>query len=82
MDFSGGSAGKESTYNAGGPCSIPGSGRSPGEGAGYPLQSSRASLVAQMVEESTHLQCRRPGFDPWDGKVQPTPVFMPGESHE
>ena len=32
------------------------------------------------------LQCRRPGFDPWVGKIpcrrawQPTPVFLPGES--
>ena len=29
---------------------IPGSGRSPGEGIGYPLQYSSASLVAQMVK--------------------------------
>ena len=36
--FPGGSAGKESVYNAGDPGSIPGSGRSPGEGNGYPLQ--------------------------------------------
>ena len=43
------SVGKESTYNAGGPGSIPGSGRSPGEGLGYPLQYSWASLVAQLV---------------------------------
>ena len=35
-----GSDGKESTYNAGGPGSIPGSGRSPGEGNGTPLQYS------------------------------------------
>ena len=34
------SAGKESTCNAGDPGSIPGSGRSPGEGKGYPLQYS------------------------------------------
>ena len=33
------------------------------------------------------LQCRRPGFDPWVGKIpwrrkwQPTPVFLPGKSH-
>ena len=33
------------------------------------------------------LQCRRPGFNPWVGKIpwrraqQPTPVFLPGESH-
>ena len=29
---------------------IPGSGRSPGEGIGYPLQYSWASLVAQLVK--------------------------------
>ena len=38
--FPGGSAGKESVYNAGDPGSIPGSGRSPGEGNDYPLQYS------------------------------------------
>jgi len=32
--------GKESACNAGDPSSIPGSGRSPGEGKGYPLQYS------------------------------------------
>ena len=34
------SVGKESACNAGDPGSIPGSGRSPGEGIGYPLQYS------------------------------------------
>ena len=29
---------------------IPGSGRSPGEGIGYPIQYSWASLVAQIVK--------------------------------
>ena len=36
----GGSDGKESACNAGDPGSILGSGRSPGEGNGYPLQYS------------------------------------------
>ena len=33
------------------------------------------------------LQCKKPGFNPWVGKIpwrrkwQPTPVFLPGESH-
>ena len=36
--FPGGSDGKESACNAGDPGSIPGSGRSPGEGNVYPLQ--------------------------------------------
>ena len=35
-----GSAGKESTCNAGDLGSVPGLGRSPGEGKGYPLQDS------------------------------------------
>ena len=38
--FPWGSAGEESTYNAGDMGSIPGSGRSPGEGKGYPCQYS------------------------------------------
>ena len=44
------SVGKESTCNAGDPSSIPGLGRSPGEGIGYPLQHSWAPLVAQLVK--------------------------------
>ena len=50
QDLPGNSAGKESAYNAGHPGSIPGSGRSPGEGIGYTLQYSWVSLVAQMVK--------------------------------
>ena len=38
--FPDGSVGKESTYNAGDLSSIPGSGRSVGEGIGYPLHYS------------------------------------------
>ena len=44
------SVGKESACNAGGPGSIPGSGRSGGEGKGYQFQYPRASLVAQLVK--------------------------------
>ena len=44
------SVGKESTCSAGDPGLIPGSGRSAGEGIGYPLQSSWDSLVAQLVK--------------------------------
>ena len=40
MDFPGGSDGKASAYNVGDPGSISGSGRSPGEGNGNPLQYS------------------------------------------
>ena len=39
-DFPGGSDGKASAYNEGNPGSIPGSGRSPGEGNGNSLQYS------------------------------------------
>ena len=35
---------------------LPGSGRSPGEGIGYPLQCSRASLVAQLVRNLPTMQ--------------------------
>ena len=38
LGFPGGSAGKESACNVGDLGSIPGLGRSPGEGKGYPLQ--------------------------------------------
>ena len=50
----------------------------------FPL-SIGASLVA--LQYRMCLQCRRPEFDPWMGKIpwsrkwQPTPVFLPGESH-
>ena len=40
MSFSGDSDGKASAYNAGDPGSIPGSGKSPGEGNGNPFQYS------------------------------------------
>ena len=82
-DFPDSSIGKESACNAGDTGSIPGSGRSPGEGIGYPLQYSWASLVAQLVKN--RMQCRRPGFNHWVGKIPwrrerlPTPVFWPGE---
>ena len=44
------SVGKESACNAGDPGLIPGSGRFPGEGIGYPLQYSWACLVVQLVK--------------------------------
>ena len=50
ITFPGSSAGKESPFSAGDLGSIPGLGRSPGKGIGYPLQYSWASLVAQMVK--------------------------------
>ena len=48
--FPGGSSGKESFCNAGDPVSIPGLGRSIGEGIGYPPQDSWTSLVVPLVK--------------------------------
>ena len=83
MGFPGSPAGKESTCTVG----DPGSGRSSGEGIGYPSQYSWASLVAQLVKnlpamQETYLGTipglrRSPGEREW----LPTPVFWPGEFH-
>ena len=50
MGFPDSSISKESTWNAGDPSSIPGSGRSAGERIGYLFQYPWASLVAQLVK--------------------------------
>ena len=50
ISFPDSSVGKESACNAGILGLIPGWGRSPGEGIGYPLQYSWTSLVAQLVK--------------------------------
>ena len=56
IGFPDSSAGKESAWNAGDPSSIPGLGRSAGEGTGCPLQYSWASLVAQLVKNPSAVQ--------------------------
>ena len=56
MGFPDSSAGKEPTCNAGDPSLIPGLEGSPGEGIGYPLQYSWASLVAQLVKNPPAMQ--------------------------
>ena len=55
-DFPDSSVGKESVCNAGDPSLIPGSGRSAGEGIGYPLQYSWASLMVQLVKNPPAMQ--------------------------
>ena len=50
------SVGKESTCNSVHPGMIPGLGRSSGEGIGYPLQYSWASLVAQPIKNAPAMQ--------------------------
>ena len=72
------SVGKESASNAGDLGSIPGSGRSAGEGIGHPLQYSWASLVAQLVK---NLPAMWVGKIPWKRERLPTPVFWCGEFH-
>ena len=47
---------KESACNAGHPGLTPGLGRSPGEGTGYPLEYSWASLVVQLVKNPPAIQ--------------------------
>ena len=87
MGFPHSSVGKESTWNTGDPSSIPGSGRSAGEGIGYPLHCSWASLVAQQVknlpamwETSVRLLDRE---DPLGRVRLQSPVFLgfPGGSN-
>ena len=56
MGFPYDSAGKESACNAGDPGLIPWVGRCTGEGIGYPLQYSWASLVAQLVKNLPAMQ--------------------------
>ena len=66
MGFPHSSVGKESACNAGDPSSIPGLGRSTGEGTGYPLQYSWASLVAQLVKNPPAMQetwVQSPGWE-------------------
>ena len=58
MGFPGGSAGKESAHNAEDQGLIPGLGRSPGEGKGYPLQysgleNSRVCIVHGVTKSQT-----------------------------
>ena len=79
------STGKKSTCNAGNPGSVPGLGRFPGEGIGYPFQYSWAFLVALGKE----LTCNAgnlgsiPGLRifPGEGKGYRTPVLWPGGFH-
>ena len=84
MGFLDSSAGKKFTCNAGNPGLIPGWGRSPGEGIGYPLQYSWASLVVQLVKNPPAMQetwvWSWVGKIPWRRERLPTPVFWPGES--
>ena len=86
IGFPDSSVAKESACNAGDPSLTPGSGRSAGEGIGYPLQYSWSSLVG-FSWERIHLQCGKPGFNPWVRKIHwgrerlPIPVLWLREFH-
>ena len=83
ISFPESSVGKKSTCNAGDPGSIPGLERSAGEGIGYPLQYSSASIVAQLVKNlpvvrDTGVQSL--GWeDPLEKGKATHPVFSPGQ---
>ena len=62
--------GKKSACNAGDRGSIPGSGRSAGEGIGYPLQYSWASLVAQLVKNPPAMQETWVSFLGWEDPME------------
>ena len=70
------SVGKESAGDAGDPSLTPVWGSSPGEGTGYPVQYSWASLVAQLVKNppvrrETWVQCLGLGRSPGERKGYP-----------
>ena len=64
------SVGKESPCNIGNPGSIPGSGRSTGEGLGYPLQYPWASFVAQLVKNLPAMQETWVRFLGWEESLK------------
>ena len=78
LGFPAGSAGKESACNVGDLGSIPGLGRSPGQG----IDSRIHGLPWWLRQLRICLQCKRPGFNSWVGKIPqrkdwlPTPVFL------
>ena len=80
------SVGKETTCNAGDPGWIPGLGKSAGEGIGYPLQYSWASLIAQVVKNLLAMWETWAQSLGWEDSLEkgmglPTPVFWPREFH-
>ena len=81
LGFPDSSDGNVSACNAGDPGSIPGLGRSTGEGLGCPLQYSWASLVAQLVKNLPAMWETQVwiGKIPWRREWLPTPVLFPGE---
>ena len=75
LGFPAGSTGKECACDPGNPGSIPGLGRSSGEGIGYPLQYVWASLVAQLVKESACNVSSFPGLGRSPGGEHSNPLW-------
>ena len=61
---------KKSACNAGDSGLIPGSGGFSGEGIGYPLQYSWASLVAQLVKNPPAMPETWVGFLGWEDPLE------------
>ena len=61
---------KKSACNAGDSGLIPGSGRFSGEGIGYPLQYSWASIVAQLVKNPPAMPETWVGFLGWEDPLE------------
>ena len=70
LTLPGSSAGKGFSCNAGDPSLIPGSGRSPGEGIGLPLQYSWASLVTQIVKNPPAMRQTWVPFLGWEDPLE------------
>ena len=82
LGFPCGSAGKESACNAGDQASIPGLGRSPGEGKGYPLPCSglensmdciihrvaELDTIKQLSQMEQHQRVKEIGQGPWESE--------------
>ena len=62
LGFLGGSAGKESAYNVGDLCLIPGLRRSPVEGKGYPFQSSGLGEFHDCIVRDSLESSAKPQF--------------------
>ena len=82
VGFPDSSVGKAPTCKAGDPSSIPGPGRSAGEGIGLFL-----GFPSGSAGKDSACLCSSAALDPWVGKIPwrrerlPTPVFWPGEFH-